>query len=75
MRERGVIETVTKIQASTYTIKLLQKSVQFIYLVKGTRVTRVKQQIFFFLILENTLIDGIKEAPLLGNFPYIGELF
>ena len=36
---------------------LLQKTDQFIYLVKGTRVTRVKQQIFF-LILENTLISG-----------------
>ena len=54
---------------------LLQKTEQFIHLVKGARVTRVKQQIFFVLILENTLIDGIKEAPLQGNFPYIGERF
>ena len=54
---------------------LLLKTWQFIYLVKGTRVTRVKQQIFFLdVILEHTLIDGIKEAPLQGNFPYIGEL-
>ena len=54
---------------------LLQKTEQFIYLVKGTRVTRVKQQIFFCFDPGDTLIDGIKEAPLQGNFPYIGELF
>src|SRR5208282_6240518 len=26
---------------------------------------------FLVLILEHTLIDGIKEAPLQGNFPYM----
>ena len=56
------------------TANIIAKTVHFIYLVKGTRVTRVKQQIFF-LILENTLIGGIKEAPLQGNFPYIGVTF
>ena len=39
------------------TANIIAKTEQFIYLVKGTRVTRVKQQIFFVLILENTLID------------------
>ena len=51
---------------------IAKKTLQFIYVVKGTRVTRVKQQIFFLdLILEHTLIDGIKEVPLQGNFPYM----
>ena len=55
----------------SYTL-LLQKTLQFIYLVKGTRVTRVKQQIFFVCFdTAAHSIDGINETPLQGNFPYI----
>ena len=52
----------------------MQKTLQFIYLVKGTSDTREKQQIFLFvLILEHTLKNGINDAPLQGNFPYIAH--
>ena len=40
----------------------IAKTEQFIYLVKGTRVTRVKQQICF-LILENTHKMESKRRP------------
>ena len=50
----------------------IAKSLQFIYLVKGTRVTRVKQQIFFVCFDPAAhSIDEINEAPLQGNFPYM----
>ena len=53
-------------------MQLLQKTLQFIHLVKGTRVTRVKQQIFFVCFDPAAHpIDEINEAPLQGNFPYM----
>ena len=53
------------------TANIIAKTLQFIYLVKGTRVTRVKQQICFVCFVPAAHpIDEINEAPLQGNFPY-----
>ena len=65
-------ETVHNRACITINYLLLQKTLQFIHLVKDTRVTRVKQQIFFVCFDPAAHpIDKINEAPLQGNFAYM----